>query len=176
MGDALPSVGDLPLGDRVGGGIGRLVLDLVLDLVLALVLVVRDGFGGGGRIHVSDFDPVRFADVADGQSGAVLEDVTVDCHGEDAGQTRRLIHVRVVSQLASQDLQCVRNASPQVSGGVEHMRGASTFTTWISLLVGGERWHSRSRTPRVHRRSEHAISCAGGQRAVEPSPTAWPTK
>ncbi len=64
-GDAVPGVGDLPFGDRVGGRVSGLALGLLP------ALGVSSGLGEGNRVHVPDLDPVGPGGVADGQGGAV---------------------------------------------------------------------------------------------------------
>lgn len=100
-----------------------------LSLGTPVLAVLPDGgLRGGNRVHVPDLDPVRLADVADSQRWAVLEMVAIDCHAEDAGQIRGLTHVRVISELARQHFQGVRDPSSELGSRVTYLRGISTFT------------------------------------------------
>lgn len=71
---------------------------------------------------MADLDPVRFADVAHGQVGAVLEHAAVDRHAENTGQLGGPAGVRVVGQPAGQDLHRVGNAESELRGGVAYVR------------------------------------------------------
>ncbi|MEU9330794.1 hypothetical protein AB0D91_44870 [Streptomyces canus] len=93
------------------------------------------GIGKGGRGHESDLDPVGLTDVADGQGRAVLEQVAVDHHGEDAGQSRRLTHIRVIRQSADQDPQGVGHTVPELGSGLADVRG-NLDVHGLVILVG----------------------------------------